>query len=81
MLERISNTDCEVTVVGNAACKAISKHSSPLSSYKVFKSASVAWEFLKGRTLPGVAALDRVCNTTHFLLQCLTVYWNLFVSS
>lgn len=64
MLEKISNNGCEVTVVGNAACKAISKYSGPPSRCKMFKTASVVWEFLKGRTLPGVAALDRVCNLT-----------------
>jgi len=67
-LERLSNTGCEVIVVGNATCEAISKHSTPLSQYKTFKSASVVWEFLKGRTLPGVAALDRVSNQTQVLV-------------
>ncbi|XP_020261337.1 uncharacterized protein LOC109837488 isoform X2 [Asparagus officinalis] len=59
MLESINKAGCEVTVVGNAACKAIFRHSSTISTYKIFKSASVLWDFLKGRTLPGVTALDR----------------------
>lgn len=59
MLERLSLSGCDVTLVGNAACKAVAGTSCSISQYKMFKNASVVWEFLKGRTLPGVAALDR----------------------
>ncbi|XP_008809686.2 phosphoglycerate kinase-like isoform X3 [Phoenix dactylifera] len=59
MLQGISMTGCDVTVVGNAACKAVAGTSCSVSQYKMFNNASVVWEFLKGRILPGVAALDR----------------------
>ena len=54
MLKRISQRGCDVAVVGNASCM------SSLPNER-FQNSSVVWEFLKGRTLPGVAALDRVC--------------------
>lgn len=60
MVETSSRRGCDVTV-GNAACKAIAETSSALSLYSLHENASVVWEFLKGRTLPGIAALDRVC--------------------
>lgn len=59
MVETSSRRGCDVTVVGNAACKAIAETSSALSLYSLHENASVVWEFLKGRTLPGIAALDR----------------------
>nr|XP_029117235.1 uncharacterized protein LOC105033802 isoform X2 [Elaeis guineensis] len=58
MLQKISMTDCDVTVVGNAACNAVAGTSCSITQYRMFKNASVVWEFLKGRILPGVAALD-----------------------
>ncbi|XP_058077642.1 uncharacterized protein LOC131226014 isoform X2 [Magnolia sinica] len=58
LLEKISG-GCDVIIVGNAACKAVMETTSSLSSYSMFESASVVWDYLKGRTLPGVAALDR----------------------
>ncbi|OVA18017.1 Phosphoglycerate kinase [Macleaya cordata] len=54
-----SRSGCDVTVVGNAACQAIAGTSSSLSFYSLHENASVVWEFLKGRTLPALAALDR----------------------
>ncbi|XP_077221807.1 phosphoglycerate kinase, cytosolic-like isoform X2 [Tasmannia lanceolata] len=59
MLEKISGNNCDVIIVGNAACKAVMATASSLSAYNIVESASVIWEFLSGRTLPGVAALDR----------------------
>ncbi|CAA6655528.1 unnamed protein product [Spirodela intermedia] len=62
ILEKISGTGCEVSVVGNASYKSlVGPGDGPYSSlpYKHFENASVVWEFLKGRALPGVAALDR----------------------
>ncbi|KAI3987318.1 hypothetical protein MKX01_003068 [Papaver californicum] len=59
MVETSSRRGCDVTVVGNAACKAIAEMPSVLSLYSLHENASVVWEFLKGRTLPGIAALDR----------------------
>ncbi|GAV90593.1 PGK domain-containing protein/Methyltransf_4 domain-containing protein [Cephalotus follicularis] len=54
-----SKWNCDITVVGNMACTAILKESGSISAVKMFKNASVVWEFLKGRMLPGVMALDR----------------------
>ncbi|KAJ0027260.1 hypothetical protein Pint_35677 [Pistacia integerrima] len=61
MLSKLGQNDCDITVVGNMACKSITKESS--SGLNMVENASVVWEFLKGRTLHGVMALDRV----HFL--------------
>ncbi|KAI9153761.1 hypothetical protein LWI28_016164 [Acer negundo] len=41
------------------ACKAITKESSSALGFNMVKNASVVWEFLKGRKLPGIMALDR----------------------
>lgn len=56
----LAQNDCDVTVVGNTARKAIMQESSTLSAYNVFENASVVWDFFKGKQLPGVLALDRV---------------------
>lgn len=55
----LTERDCDVTVVGTTACKAMMQESSTLSAYNVFENASVVWDFLKGKQLPGVLALDR----------------------
>lgn len=62
MLETTRKSGCDVIVVGGAACKALAGISTSSPHYTMFHSASVVWEFLKGRTLPGVAALDKVCS-------------------
>uniref|UniRef100_A0A1D1ZJZ3 Phosphoglycerate kinase n=1 Tax=Anthurium amnicola TaxID=1678845 RepID=A0A1D1ZJZ3_9ARAE len=62
ILGRISGMGCEVVVVGNANFQTFvgtKQWQDSFLSYKHFENASVIWEFLKGRTLPGVAALDR----------------------
>ncbi|XP_078427592.1 uncharacterized protein LOC144700077 isoform X1 [Wolffia australiana] len=62
ILEKISSAGCDVSVVGNTAYNSLfSPGVQPcsISLYKHFKHASVVWEFLQGRTLPGVAALDK----------------------
>ncbi|OAY71813.1 Phosphoglycerate kinase [Ananas comosus] len=59
MLETTRKSGCDVIVVGGAACKALAGISTSSPHYTMFHSASVVWEFLKGRTLPGVAALDK----------------------
>lgn len=61
MLDRLTQSNCEITVIGNMACKAVMKESSFVSVYNMVENASVVWEFLKGRKLPGLMALDRVC--------------------
>ncbi|XP_062117295.1 uncharacterized protein LOC133831128 isoform X2 [Humulus lupulus] len=59
ILSQLSQNDCDVTVVGNIACEALMKESSPVSVFNMIYNASVVWEYLKGRKLPGVLALDR----------------------
>ncbi|CAD5166253.1 unnamed protein product [Musa acuminata subsp. malaccensis] len=59
VLERISKNGIEVILIGNAACKAFAGKSSYSNQYSVFRNASVAWEFLRGTKLPGVAILDK----------------------
>lgn len=59
-LHDLTQSDCDVTVVGTTACKAMMQESSTLSAYNVFENASVVWDFFKGKQLPGVLALDRV---------------------
>ncbi|XP_028775192.1 uncharacterized protein LOC114732066 isoform X2 [Neltuma alba] len=58
MLDQISS-NCEITVVGNMACQVVTQELSSLSVINLVENASVVWEFLKGRKLPGVMALDR----------------------
>lgn len=60
LLGKLSQRNCDVTVVGNMACKALMAESSFFSSCNIIENASVIWEFLKGRKLPGLMALDRV---------------------
>ncbi|KAK6943852.1 tRNA (guanine-N-7) methyltransferase, Trmb type [Dillenia turbinata] len=59
MLDKLIQSNCDVTVIGKMACKEIVKNSKFVSAYNMFENASILWEFLKGRTLPGLAALDR----------------------
>ncbi|XP_020582541.1 uncharacterized protein LOC110026090 [Phalaenopsis equestris] len=59
MLEIICNNGCDVTIVGNAVLQTVLATKCSLSQYKVFKNATVVWSLLEGKTLPGVAALDR----------------------
>lgn len=60
-LDRLTQSNCKITVIGKMACQAVTKDSSFISDYNLVKSASVMWEFLKGKQLPGLMALDRVC--------------------
>jgi phosphoglycerate kinase len=60
MFDLLSQNNCDVTVVGNMACKVIMQESSSVSDFNMLENGSVAWEFLKGRKLPGAMALDRV---------------------
>ncbi|KAI3748428.1 hypothetical protein L6452_11484 [Arctium lappa] len=59
LLGKLSQGNCDVTVVGNMACKALMGESSVSSVCNVIENASIVWEFLKGRNLPGLMALDR----------------------
>ncbi|XP_024038220.1 uncharacterized protein LOC18038153 isoform X1 [Citrus clementina] len=59
MLCKVSQGTCNITVIGSMACKAIAKVSSSIFGLNMVESGSAVWEFLKGRMLPGVSALDR----------------------
>jgi hypothetical protein len=61
ILVQLSQGNCETTIVGTTACKLVRQETSTLSSINMVENASVVWEFLKGRKLPGVMAVDRVC--------------------
>ncbi|KAG2690110.1 hypothetical protein I3760_09G172000 [Carya illinoinensis] len=56
MLDILCQRKCDLTVVGSMAQM---KKSSSDSGFNMLVNASVVWEFLKGRKLPGVMALDR----------------------
>ncbi|XP_051199469.1 uncharacterized protein [Lolium perenne] len=59
ILDKASHNSCDVILVGSAACKAVKGISDSSSQYTTFENGSIVWEFLKGRILPGVAALDK----------------------
>lgn len=67
ILDKASHDSCDVILVGSAACKAVKGISGSSSKYTTFKNASVVLEFLKGKILPGVAALDKVSHCLEFL--------------
>lgn len=60
MLDELSQRDCDVTVVGRMACQAVMRTKRSASTFDLIENASIVWEFLKGRNLPGLVALDRV---------------------
>ncbi|XP_047094090.1 phosphoglycerate kinase-like isoform X3 [Lolium rigidum] len=59
ILDKASHNSCDVILVGSAACKAVKGISDSSSQYTTFENGSIVWEFLKGRILPGIAALDK----------------------
>ncbi|QCD93613.1 phosphoglycerate kinase [Vigna unguiculata] len=59
ILDKLGQNNCEITVVGTAASKLVRPEKSSLSFINIIENASVVWEFLKGRKLPGVMAVDR----------------------
>lgn len=61
LLDQLSKGSCETTVVGTTACNLVTQETSSLSSINMVENASIVWQFLKGRKLPGVMAVDRVC--------------------
>lgn len=60
MLHKLSQQNCDITVIGKQACREIANESNYVSGFNMIESGSVVWEFLKGRKLPGLLALDRV---------------------
>ncbi|GAB2300614.1 hypothetical protein Dimus_034648 [Dionaea muscipula] len=59
MLDDLIQSDRDITVVGNMACKAIIGTSTSALAYQMIEAASVVWKFLNGGDLPGIMALDR----------------------
>ncbi|GJM84661.1 hypothetical protein PR202_ga00352 [Eleusine coracana subsp. coracana] len=59
ILEKVHSDICDIILVGSAACTAVKGTSDSSFRYTKFQNASVVWEFLKGRILPGIAALDK----------------------
>ncbi|KAJ1412746.1 hypothetical protein SESBI_20180 [Sesbania bispinosa] len=59
ILDQLSQSNCEITVIGTMACQLVRQEKSSLSFINMVENASVVWEFLKGRKLPGVTAIDR----------------------
>jgi hypothetical protein len=68
ILEKASFDSCEVILVGSAACNTLRQNMDSSSRYIEFQNATVVWEFLKGRILPGIAALDKVSNALETIL-------------
>lgn len=77
ILDLLSQSNCDLTVVGNMACKVIMQESSSISEINMLENVSVVWEFLKGRKLPGVMALDRVCSINFFFISSAAARKNL----
>ena len=72
ILDKASHNSCDVILVGSAACKAVKGMSDTSSQYTSFENGSIVWEFLKGRILPGIAALDKVCHALELLFPLLS---------
>lgn len=66
ILDKVSQDGCHVTIVGHMACDAVLQISRSAPVHTMIEHASVVWEYLKGRNLPGLLAVDRVCSV--FLL-------------
>lgn len=60
-LDTLKKRNYNITFVGNMQFKELLTKSKSFSEDNFVKSAAVVWEFLKGRKLPGLEALDRVC--------------------
>ncbi|XP_021751548.1 uncharacterized protein LOC110717206 isoform X3 [Chenopodium quinoa] len=59
ILDEVSQNGCHITIVGHTACEAALQISRSAQTYTMIEHASVVWEYLKGRILPGVLAMDR----------------------
>ncbi|KAJ3682494.1 hypothetical protein LUZ60_015067 [Juncus effusus] len=58
-LEKSSKNGCGIFIAGSTVSDAFAKLSMHKFQIVHFKSTTVIWEFLKGRILPGIAALDK----------------------
>lgn len=65
-IDALSQRNCDVSIVGKMARDAFHGNSSSATAENMIQNASVVWEFLKGRNLPGLLALDRVRILNHF---------------
>ena len=63
ILDEFGQNGCHITVIGHLACEAVLKASKSTPEYSMIEHASIVWEYLNGRNLPGLLALDRVCST------------------
>lgn len=80
ILDKLGQNNCEITVVGAMASKLVRQEKSSLSFINIIENASVVWEFLKGRKLPGVMAVDRVClDKNYFLPLSSTKYFRIIM--
>ncbi|KAK9733360.1 hypothetical protein RND81_04G062400 [Saponaria officinalis] len=59
ILDDLSQTHCHISIIGHKACETVLRISRSASSFDMIEPASVVWESLKGRILPGLLALDR----------------------
>ncbi|CAO2824293.1 unnamed protein product [Amaranthus hypochondriacus] len=59
ILNELGQNGCHTTVIGHLACEAVLKASQSSPEYSMVEHASVVWEYLNGRNLPGLLALDR----------------------
>lgn len=59
MLYNLSQMNCDLIVVGKQACETFIGRSRHVTA-DMIENASIVWEFLKGRKLHGLLALDRV---------------------
>lgn len=69
IIKNTCGSSCDVTVVGHAACMSFVKMEKYPKEYKLIANAAAVWDFLKGRTLPGVAALDKVCSLLVYMVS------------
>lgn len=80
MIDTISQGDCDTTVIGTATCKALLKESRSLPKSYMIENAALVWEYLKGRKLPGLMALDRVrVYTSSLSLGCVMMLYFLWL--
>ncbi|KAK4798827.1 hypothetical protein SAY86_031153 [Trapa natans] len=71
MINKRCAIDCDVTIVGSTACETIMEGSRSFASLHVIENASVFWEFLEGRKLPGILALDRAYP---FMINWMSIF-------
>lgn len=71
-------TSCNVTFVGNTEFEESLGKSNSFANDNFLKCAAVVWEVLKGRKLPGLLALDRVCicdSIFEYMRVSSMVFW------